>query len=430
MSYSIKSNIRVINTDPELKDNCFRILDNSSGKKFDLNNSSYQLIKFINESDADYTAIPRLINEKFNLPESATIAFINYLTMQGILYVSETKIYNQNILLPYTTYNPLRRVSLEVTERCNLRCIHCYGNFGHSLKRILSYKEIEDLACDLDILNSYQLALTGGEFFLHPDYDAIFNFFKNKGYELTVFTNGFYTDRIIEFAQKHQDFMVKYRISVDGFSDTHNKIRQNNLSYQNAINTIVKLKQFANADVVASMAINKLNYLELNDLIEFMQNQYGVKLSYDLAFPTQFNQANKDWLFGLDEFDNLKHILPMIFTLDRYIKEKPRGTFRCIGGREGAAITADKKMKICTGAMDDIYYFGDINESSVVNLWENPPPPIAFYRREKLKDIEKCNSCSLQSKCNFTNCRVQAGVWTGNPKNPNPILCYRIKGNI
>ena len=194
--------------------------------------------------------------------------------------------------------------------------------------------------------------------------------------------------------------------------------------------TIIKLKQFANVDISASMAINKLNYLEMNDLIDFMQNQHGIKLSYDLAFPTKFNQANKDSLFCLEELAVLKQTLPIIFTSNRYVKEKPRGNFRCIGGIEGAAITADKRMKICTGAMDDIYYFGDISENSIADLWENPSPHIAFYRKEKLEDIKQCNCCSLQSKCNFTNCRVQAGVWTGDPKNPNPILCFMTRGSV
>lgn len=84
--------------------------------------------------------------------------------------------------------------SLELTERCNLRCVHCYVNqpAGDTVRRRQELRSeqwfgILDQLADAGCL---KLLMTGGEVLLHPDFSEIYGYAKSKGFLIAVFTNG------------------------------------------------------------------------------------------------------------------------------------------------------------------------------------------------------------------------------------------------
>ena len=86
--------------------------------------------------------------------------------------------------------------TFELTERCNLDCVHCYlgdrrgrgaGEMPGELLRALVAESI-DAGC-LDVL------LTGGEALLRPDFPDIYREARERGALVTLFTNGTLVDR-------------------------------------------------------------------------------------------------------------------------------------------------------------------------------------------------------------------------------------------
>jgi radical SAM protein with 4Fe4S-binding SPASM domain len=84
--------------------------------------------------------------------------------------------------------------SIELTERCNLRCAHCYINRpagdGEARARELSREEWCSLLDQMADEGCLWLLLTGGEPFLRPDFLDIYLHAKKKGMLVTIFTNG------------------------------------------------------------------------------------------------------------------------------------------------------------------------------------------------------------------------------------------------
>ena len=83
--------------------------------------------------------------------------------------------------------------SLEVTERCNLRCQHCYipaKQRAGSRRRELKLPEIERILAEIAESGCLWLLLTGGEPFLRRDFLDIYTSARRKGLILTLFTNG------------------------------------------------------------------------------------------------------------------------------------------------------------------------------------------------------------------------------------------------
>ncbi len=168
-----------------------------------------------------------------------------------------------------------------VTSKCNLRCIHCfYWERLNSQTNELLLPEIEKISKSMgDLL---WLSLTGGEPFLRNDLpDIVSLFYKYTGVKyITIPTNGLQTTRILQLTEKilslaPKSYLVIY-VSLDGFEKTHDQIRNHPGSFQNALDTLKRLKRlrkkFSNLGVSTLTTYLSLNQKELKDFFWFIQD--------------------------------------------------------------------------------------------------------------------------------------------------------------
>ena len=86
----------------------------------------------------------------------------------------------------------LRSLDVELTERCNNNCIHCYINKPRDAavrKREISTENIKSVlreACDLGCLT---VRFTGGEPLLREDFEDVYLFSRKIGLRVILFTN-------------------------------------------------------------------------------------------------------------------------------------------------------------------------------------------------------------------------------------------------
>lgn len=83
--------------------------------------------------------------------------------------------------------------SLEVTQRCNLRCVHCYvgeSRFAAPSVPELTTREITGLLDQVAEAGCLWMLLTGGEPLLRPDLTEIYSHARQIGLLTTIFTNG------------------------------------------------------------------------------------------------------------------------------------------------------------------------------------------------------------------------------------------------
>jgi MoaA/NifB/PqqE/SkfB family radical SAM enzyme len=79
--------------------------------------------------------------------------------------------------------------SLELTYRCNWRCVFCY-NPRHHDRRGLSGAEWRAVLDELRALGTLSVALTGGEPLTHPEFLAIARGVRKRAFALRILTNG------------------------------------------------------------------------------------------------------------------------------------------------------------------------------------------------------------------------------------------------
>ena len=138
---------------------------------------------------------------------------------------------------------PYRKALLQITERCNLHCAHCFvsaGNYGDTMPlEVIQNTVIPRLkACRV-----VKVTLTGGEPFVHPDILEIVRSLRNSGMGVGVCTNATnITDEQIDALVKIGG--VHVNVSLDGFRpESHGRFRGNADSFATTIETIRKLAQ-------------------------------------------------------------------------------------------------------------------------------------------------------------------------------------------
>jgi len=155
---------------------------------------------------------------------------------------------------PETVRHKLDFLWLELTNRCNLHCVHCYTDSGpHTGQRDrLTVQDYESVMRQAFALGCRKIQLIGGEPQLNADFERILHLTKEIGFEFVeVFSNLTRLDEgTVEFAAENG---VHFATSV--YSDgpaAHDAITQVRSSHAR---TIRNLKKLIDADVETRAAI-------------------------------------------------------------------------------------------------------------------------------------------------------------------------------
>ncbi len=79
--------------------------------------------------------------------------------------------------------------SLELTYRCNWRCVFCYNPRHHDLRGLSTARWLS-LLDELRALGTLYVALTGGEPLSHPEFLTIARGVRERAFALRILTNG------------------------------------------------------------------------------------------------------------------------------------------------------------------------------------------------------------------------------------------------
>lgn len=120
-----------------------------------------------------------------------------------------------------------KKVVLELTNACNLKCKHCF--YQNSNEFIPNYfikkEEAFRLIEKFQKLGVDKLVLTGGEPTIHPDFIEIATFAKNKISKVTLCTNGVIKSKKLKQEITNLNFDT-YTISVDShLNENHDEFR-------------------------------------------------------------------------------------------------------------------------------------------------------------------------------------------------------------
>lgn len=161
-----------------------------------------------------------------------------------------------------------RKALVQITERCNLHCAHCFVSSGDWGEHMRAEDITGKVLPRLQRAHVERLTLTGGEPFVHPDIMDICRAATGMGMPVGICTNATQTSpqQITELAR----LGVHVNVSFDGFRrDSHGRFRGNTASFDT---TVATTRAFAEAGLLQGLLStpNTLtNVEEFGDLCAF-----------------------------------------------------------------------------------------------------------------------------------------------------------------
>ncbi len=153
------------------------------------------------------------------------------------------------------------QVSLITTFRCNAHCNMCnIWKYPSNLKDELEARYYEKLPSGL------RINITGGEPTLREDLEDIFKILYPKASLLELSTNGYYTDKIINIAEKFPNILI--RVSLEGLPAMNDAKRGTKDGFDHALRTMLELKKTKCKNIGFSVIISPDNFKDLIHLYE------------------------------------------------------------------------------------------------------------------------------------------------------------------
>lgn len=150
---------------------------------------------------------------------------------------------------------------LIVTYRCNARCCMCHTWQCPSKKgEEFAPELVQKLPNGLQFIN-----VTGGEPFLRDDLDEIIAIALTKTKRLVISTNGYFTQKIIQLAEKYGNG-IGVRLSIEGLPAANDDLRGIKNGFDHGLRTLLKLHAMGIKDIGFGITVSDRNAKDMREL--------------------------------------------------------------------------------------------------------------------------------------------------------------------
>lgn len=181
-------------------------------------------------------------------------------------------------------------VGIGITNRCNLNCAHCYSREANPYD--LTYQQFVEL---VDRVPIHSVNFGTGESALHPDFVKILDLLSERNIKFSITSNGYTTMSLPDHILKK---IHDVDISVDYGFEVENDTFRSKGSFQNAINSIKRLKSLGVEVSLVSCMTNK-NFSEFGNLFEIVKS-FDINLRVNIYKPVH----NTNLSLSYDQFWN------------------------------------------------------------------------------------------------------------------------------
>lgn len=346
-----------------------------------------------------------------------------------------------------------RKMDIELTAQCNLRCRYCYFFNNAAVEyRDVPTAEWLQFFDELGSLGVMELTLAGGEPFHRPDlHELLDSIIRNRMRFCFLSNGGLITDEIAAFlAQSKRCNYVQ--ISLDGSRpETHDAARGKG-AWEGAVRGIRTLQR-NHVQVAVRLTIHRYNVDDLEDAARFLLEELGLsgfgtnsagylgncqRNADEMMLTTAERQRAMETLLRLNEKYNGR-INAAAGPLAEGRMWRKMEDARAIdapefsnGGHLTAcgctfnkiAIRADGAIVPCN--MLPHLVLGHINRDSLQEVWQTAPAlnDLRARRAIPLSSFEFCDACDYQPYCTG-NCPGLAYTLTGQVNHPSPDACLK-----
>jgi radical SAM protein with 4Fe4S-binding SPASM domain len=340
----------------------------------------------------------------------------------------------------------------EITDACNLRCLHCEAAAGKKEHDELSHDEAMDVCDQIVAMGWEQVNITGGEPLLRQDWAEIAARLTAGGVMVHLVTNGdlFRGDVV---AQAKAAGVRTIAVSLDGLAETHDAIRvrpggkKEPSSFAAATGALVAARA-AGFKTVAITHVNRWNFPELPAMQKLLREREIDAWQIQLGVPLgRLRQIDEPYLLPVERLPEMEEFAAQLIeehtqtglppaiaimhslgyygknemTIRRGFDNKRRFFVGCVGGWRALGLTSDGRVKPCP-AMPREFLVGDVRREPLAAIWDDQSRFAYQSAWDENKLEGNCRHCQYRCICR-AGCTAMAYALTGSIYN-NPYCIY------
>jgi len=313
--------------------------------------------------------------------------------------------------------------AIELTNRCNLKCVHCYCNQASGdegiKKQELSTSQIIKILADAEKRSCLWLLFTGGEPLLREDFFDIYIHAKKRGFLVTVFTNGtlITSDAADIFAEWPPSTI---EVTLYGATkETYEKITGIPGSFKLCMDGIRTLRE-RGVPVDLKTMVSTLNMGEIRD-IKKLAKTISPRFRLDPLIQSRIDGQKEPCRYRVSPEEAVSLDLEDHDRLEgwkKYLKkagelEMPDSLFSCGAGKDSFFIDPYGYMCVCSMCTSLSYKIG---EYSFDDIWDERFPET--LGKKQSSDF-KCRGCDAAAYCDHC-----AGWGMTENRDPGSVVEY------
>lgn len=315
--------------------------------------------------------------------------------------------------------------SIDLTERCNLNCLHCYirqpARSKAACENELTTSQIMEIFDQIADAGCLFLMLTGGEILLRPDFVEIYQHARRRGMIITLFTNGtLVSDEIADLFAASPPTIIE--ISLYGSTpSTYETVTRVKGSFDRAISGIETLLD-RGLNVMLKSVLLKENVHELEGMKK-MAEKIGARFRYDATIWPRLdgNTAPYAHRLSVDEQLALDQADPE--RMQAWVDMTKQSTcqliradyvYTCGAGYRSFHIDSNGNLTMCIMSRQPTF---SLFEFSFLTAWEK----LGLERQRKRQLNTECETCSLGALC--SQCPGWSQLVHGDLETPVDFIC-------
>ena len=288
---------------------------------------------------------------------------------------------------------------IELTNRCNLRCVHCFDE-RHAATGELPIELLEKVLSEGRDCGIDHITFTGGEPTLHPRFRDIVRRVSEAKYPFSFVSNGATFPKIYPLLLEHRQFFKGVTFSLEGALEaTHDRLRGKG-SYRHVMRA-ASLCVFKDLFFTFNMVLMAPNRAEVETMVGLAtkSGSAGVRFGYLMLTPDSrargLDLGPAERLKVEAEIRHLQQDASIHVRLGPgYFSAAPMFSCAPLGGRE-YNLDYQGNLSLCcqlsgyTGAKHHTDFVGNLNESSLKDAISFFHQRVAQYLEDKRERVRQ-----------------------------------------
>jgi radical SAM protein with 4Fe4S-binding SPASM domain len=333
----------------------------------------------------------------------------------------------------------LYSLDIELTERCNCNCIHCYINLPpddrNALRRELSKEEVKELLREAASLGCLSVRFTGGEPLLREDFSEIYLAARRLGLRVAILTNATLISPETAKLLSSIPPLAPIEISLYGMEgESYEAVTRTPGSFEDAwrgIHLILaeRIPFIVKGTLLPPNRLDVDRFEQWASTIPWMDSPPSYSVLFDLR--GRRDSSEKNYRIKFLRLSPDKAVEFASRRPEQYMKEmrqlcskftKPPGSnlFPCGAGVGGACVDAYGVLQLCLLLRhpDTVY---DLKKGSLSHAIEEFFPKVRQLTAQNQEYVNRCARCFLYQLCE--QCPAQSWMEHGTLDTPVEYFC-------